>query len=150
MKGRSDAMNDVGTKVKIKLVSSIIPTDGELEKYEMWLQGSLMEKAGTHYLRYEEFQDDKEIRTIIKLNNDQAFIMRSGGVKMRLPLNPLQKERGHYDSIYGSIPIVVKTHRLSCERQEGSGRFMTQYDLIMGGTSVGHYTLEINYSEVQV
>ncbi|WP_332650998.1 DUF1934 domain-containing protein [Lysinibacillus sp. 54212] len=142
-------MNDVGTKVKIKLVSSIIPKDGELETYEMWLQGSLVEKAGTHYLRYEEIQDDKEIRTTVKLTNDQALIMRSGGVTMRLPLNLQQKERGHYESIYGSIPIVIKTHQLSCERLEGSGRFKTQYDLIIGGASVGHYTLEINYSEVQ-
>lgn len=143
-------MNEVGIKVKIKLVSSIIPTDGELETYEMWLQGSVMEKAGTHYLRYEEFQDDKEIRTTVKLKNDQAFIMRSGGVTMRLPLTLQQKERGHYESVYGSIPIVVKTHQLSYEPLENGGRFMTKYDLIIGGNAVGHYTLDINYSEVQV
>ena len=143
-------MNDVGTKVKIKLVSSIIPTDGEVETYEMWLQGTFIEKSGTHYLRYEEVQDEQTIRTTVKLTDHQSFIMRSGGVNMRLPLNTTQKERGRYDSTYGTIPLVTKTRQLSYERQQASGQFKTQYDLIIGGSSVGNYTLEINYTEVGV
>ena len=143
-------MNDVGTKVKIKLVSSIIPTDGELETYEMWLQGTFIEKSGTQYLRYEEVQDEQTIRTTVKLTDHQSFIIRSGGVNMRLPLNTTQKERGRYESMYGTIPLVTKTHQLSYERQQTSGQFKTQYDLIIGGSSVGNYTLEINYTEVGV
>lgn len=143
-------MNDVGTEVKIKLISSIIPTDGELETYEMWLQGTFIEKSGTQYLRYEEVQEDQTIRTTVKLTDHQSFIMRSGGVNMRLPLNTMQKERGRYESMYGTIPLVTKTHQLSYERQKTSGQFKTQYDLIIGGSSVGNYTLEINYTEVGV
>ncbi|MEO4054026.1 DUF1934 domain-containing protein [Solibacillus sp. CAU 1738] len=144
-------MNDIGTKVKIKLVSKIIPTDGELETYEMWLQGSFINKSGSYYLRYEEVQEDNTIRTTVKLTNDQAFIMRSGSVSMRLPLNVKQKENGHYDSMYGSLPLVTKTHQLSYEpiHENSQGRFYTQYDLIIDGTTVGNYTLEIQYSEVQ-
>ena len=141
-------MNDVGTSVKIKLISSIIPTEGEVETYEMWLQGSFIERAGTHYLRYEEVQDDKKIRTVVKLTSDQSYIMRSGGVSMRLPLNPEQKEQGRYESTYGTIPLVTKTHQLSYEKQQQGGQFKTQYDLIMAGNTVGNYTLEINYTEV--
>lgn len=141
-------MNDVGTSVKIKLISSIIPTEGEVETYEMWLQGSFIERAGTHYLRYEEVQDDKKIRTVVKLTSDQSYIMRSGGVSMRLPLNPAQKEQGRYESTYGTIPLVTKTHQLSYEKQQQGGQFKTQYDLIMAGNTVGNYTLEINYTEV--
>ncbi|MEK4228306.1 DUF1934 domain-containing protein [Solibacillus sp. FSL H8-0538] len=145
-------MNEAGTEVKIKLVSSIIPTEGELETYEMWLQGTFVEKTGKPYLRYEEVQEDKTIRTTVKLTNDQALIMRSGGVNMRLPLNTTQREQGSYESPYGSLPIETKTHQLAVELEQGSnvsGRFITQYDLIIGGTSVGNYTLEIHYSEVQ-
>ena len=69
---------------------------------------------------------------------------------MRLPLNTTQKERGRYESTYGTIPLVTKTHQLSYERQKASGQFKTQYDLIIGGSSVGNYTLEINYTEVGV
>ncbi|MGM9948915.1 MAG: DUF1934 domain-containing protein [Lysinibacillus sp.] len=141
-------MSDVGTDVKIKLVSSIMPTEGEQETYEMWLRGTLIEKSGTHYLRYEEVQDGQTIRTTVKLTDDQAFIMRNGGVNMRLPLNTAQKERGRYESRFGLIPLMTETYQLSYERLEAGGQFKTRYDLIIDGSSVGNYTLEINYTEV--
>lgn len=145
-------MKDVGKNVKIKLVSSIIPTEGELETYEMWLEGSCVTKGGSQYLRYEEIQEEAPIQTTIKLNLEQSFIMRSGGVNMRLPLHPGLRENGHYDSPFGSLPIITDTHQLAIEVNETdklSGRFSTRYDLIIGGNSVGLYTLEIQFSEVQ-
>lgn len=141
-------MSDVGTDVKIKLVSSIIPTEGEQETYEMWLQGTFIEKSGTPYLRYEEMQDDQTIRTTVKLTNEQAFIMRNGGITMRLPLNTAQPERGRYESKFGLIPLMTETNQLSYERLETGGQFRTAYELIIDGSSVGNYTLEINYTEV--
>ncbi|MEC1176902.1 DUF1934 domain-containing protein [Metasolibacillus meyeri] len=144
-------MQDVGTKVKIKLVSSIIPTDGELETYEMWLQGSYVEKAGSCYLRYEEVQEEAHIRTTVKLANGQAFILRGGDVNMRLPLNMEQKENGHYESVYGTLPLVTKTYALAFEPNEGNiqGQFIAHYDLIVSGAVAGNYKLEIQYMEVQ-
>ena len=143
--------NENGKTVKIKLVSSIIPTEGELEKYEMWLEGSCVEKSGSHYLRYEEVQEELTVQTTIKLNPQRAFIKRSGGVNMRLPLNPGMRENGHYESPFGSLPLMTDTHQLAVEGIEAenlSGRFLTQYELIIGGNSVGKYTLEIQYTEV--
>ena len=143
--------NDNGKTVKIKLVSSIIPTEGELEKYEMWLEGSCIEKGGNHYLRYEEVQEDIQIQTTIKLNDKRGFINRSGGVNMRLPLNPGMHENGHYESPFGSLPLITNTHQLAIDvtqNESVSGRFNAQYDLIIGGNSVGRYTLDIQFTEV--
>lgn len=140
------------TKVKIKLNSTILPIDGEQENYEMWLDGSLVKKSGKTYLRYVEQLEEKEIRTTVKMGNDQALILRGGGVKMRLPFNTIQEEIGEYDTQYGSLPIVTKTQHLSYDFIEDnlmSGKFNVQYDLIISGQSVGKYTLEIHYSEVQ-
>ncbi|MEK4078895.1 DUF1934 domain-containing protein [Solibacillus sp. FSL W7-1472] len=143
--------NESGKTVKIKLVSSIIPTEGELEQYEMWLEGSCVEKGNSHYLRYEEVQEDLQIQTTIKLNEANSFIMRKGGVNMRLPLNPDLRENGHYESPFGSLPLVTDTHQLAIEvvqSEKVSGQFKTQYDLIIGGNSVGHYKLDIQFTEV--
>ena len=150
--GLTAVTNENGKTVKIKLVSSIIPTEGELEQYEMWLEGSCVEKGRSHYLRYEEIQEDLHIQTTIKLNNERSFIMRSGGVNMRLPLSIGMRENGHYESPFGTLPIITDTHQFVVEVNEGdkvSGRFLTQYDLIIGGNSVGKYTLEIQFTEVQ-
>lgn len=62
------------------------------------------------------------------------------------------RENGHYESPFGSLPIITDTHQLAIDVQKNeqvSGRFHTQYDLIIGGNSVGSYTLDIQFTEVQ-
>ncbi|RUL53130.1 MULTISPECIES: DUF1934 domain-containing protein [Lysinibacillus] len=145
-------MNTFEKSVKIKLNSTIQPIDGEPENYEMWLNGSYINKAGKTYLRYEEVLDDKSIQTTVKMDNLQALILRSGGVKMRLPFNSEKQESGHYDTQFGTLPILTETHQLTHDHEEEhgiNGNFKVQYDLIISGQSVGKYTLEIHYSEGQ-
>lgn len=139
---------DLSKDVKIKLISSIKPTEGEEEKYEMWLQGTFIERAGTPYLKYEEVQNDQTIKTTVKCTSNQAIILRSGAVKMRLPLNINEIQQGQYENMYGQIPLQVQTTDLQFERNAIDGRFLANYNLIINGESVGHYKLEIMYQEV--
>ncbi|MGE7947864.1 DUF1934 domain-containing protein [Lysinibacillus sp. NPDC093688] len=141
--------NEARSQVNIKLISTIRPIEGESEGYEMLLTGQLLEKAGSIYLRYEEVQEDKIIRTTMKLGNEQALIMRNGAVKMRLPLNIIEQQMGHYESELGSMPLVIDTKEMTFTKQAVSGDFHVQYDLLMGGQSVGNYTLDITFTEVQ-
>ncbi|MFJ8101216.1 DUF1934 domain-containing protein [Lysinibacillus sp. NPDC096212] len=141
--------NEARSQVNIKLNSTIRPIDGDSESYEMWLTGQLLEKAGSMYLKYEEVQEDKTIRTTMKLGNEQALIMRTGAVKMRLPLNIIEQQIGHYESEFGSMPLVIHTKKMTYTKQAVSGDFHVQYDLLMGGQSVGNYKLDITFTEVQ-
>lgn len=141
--------NEARSQVNIKLISTIRPIDGDSESYEMWLTGQLLEKAGSMYLKYEEVQEDKTIRTTMKLGNEQALIMRTGAVKMRLPLNIIEQQVGHYESEFGSMPLVIHTKKMTYTQQAISGDFHVQYDLLMGGQSVGNYKLDITFTEVQ-
>jgi len=141
--------NEARSQVNIKLISTIRPINGESESYEMLLTGQLLEKAGSMYLKYEEVQEDKTIRTTMKLGNEQALIMRNGAVKMRLPLNIIEQQMGHYESEFGSMPLVIDTKKMTFTKQAISGDFHVQYDLLMGGQSVGNYTLDITFTEVQ-
>ncbi|QSB12219.1 DUF1934 domain-containing protein [Lysinibacillus sp. FSL K6-0057] len=141
--------NEVRSQVNIKLISTIRPSDGESESYEMWLKGQLLEKAGSLYLKYDEVQEDKIIRTTMKLGHEKALIMRAGAVSMRLPLNIIEQQKGHYESELGSMPLVIDTKKMTFTKQAISGDFHVQYDLLMGGQSVGNYTLDITFTEVQ-
>jgi len=141
--------NEAKSQVNIKLISTIRPIDGESESQEMWLTGQLLEKAGSLYLKYEEVQEDKIIRTTMKLGNERALIMRAGAVNMRLPLNIMEQQTGHYDSEFGSMPLVIHTNKMMFLKKVISGDFHVQYDLLMGGQSVGNYTLDITFTEVQ-
>jgi uncharacterized beta-barrel protein YwiB (DUF1934 family) len=140
--------NETNKNVKIKLTSSITPLDGELETYEMWLQGAFIEKAGSPYLRYEEVQEEQSVMTTIKLASEKALIIRSGAVKMRLPLNIDQLEAGHYKNALGEIPIDIQTNTLNFDGAEANGQFTANYDLLIDGNSVGNYVLQIQYQEV--
>ena len=140
--------NETTNNVKIKLVSSITPLEGDVETYEMWLQGAFIEKAGSPYLRYEEVQEEQSIMTTIKLASEKALILRSGAVKMRLPLNIDQLEAGHYKNVLGEIPIGIQTNTLNFDGAQKSGQFTANYDLLIDGNSVGNYVLEIHYQEV--
>lgn len=145
--------NNDSTSVKIKLITKIRPNEGESETYEMWLQGSYIEKSGSAYLRYEEVQNEQSIRTTVKLGKEQALIIRGGAVNMRLPFHIKDQQLGHYDSEFGSLPLMTHTHTLDFQSEledEKSGRFSVQYDLIMGGQSVGNYTVDIHFTEVTV
>lgn len=141
--------NEIRSQVNIKLISTIRPSDGESESYEMWLKGQLLEKAGSLYLKYDEVQEDKTIRTTMKLGHEKALIMRAGSVNMRLPLNIIEQQKGHYESEFGSMPLVIDTKKMTFTKQALSGDFHVQYDLLMGGQSVGNYTLDITFTEVQ-
>lgn len=142
----------VEKNVKIKVISTICPIEGDEETYELWLQGVWLKKNGKMYLRYEEIIEDQTIRTTVKMNNDDVLILRSGAVNMRLPFSTECKQNGHYDTMYGTLPLQTKTYHLGFEHVDEdniSGRFNVQYDLIISGQSVGHYTLEIQYTEGQ-
>ena len=141
--------NEIRSQVNIKLISTIRPSDGESESYEMWLKGQLLEKAGSLYLKYDEVQEDKTIRTTMKLGHEKALIMRAGSVNMRLPLNIIEQQKGHYESEFGSMPLIIDTKKMTFMKQALSGDFHVQYDLLMGGQSVGNYTLDITFTEVQ-
>nr|WP_106785108.1 DUF1934 domain-containing protein [Lysinibacillus timonensis] len=141
---------DFEKEVNIKLSSTIRPTEGEGESYELWLQGTFIQKSKKMYLRYEEVLDGKNIRTTVRMNDEKALILRSGGVNMRLPFSSEQNENGHYETQFGTLPVLTKTHQLTHEHSEHTlikGTFNVNYDLIIGGQSVGEYKLEIQYSE---
>ncbi|MBK3495681.1 DUF1934 domain-containing protein [Viridibacillus sp. YIM B01967] len=135
--------------VKLKLITTIRQTEAETETYELWSEGTLVQKRGQTYLQYEEVQEDKQIRSTLKFGNNEAVILRNGDVKMRMPFLLHHEQNGHYNSEYGTLPIVTYTKEMQFEphASENSGRFYLQYDLLIGGQSAGEYTLEMIYTE---
>lgn len=140
--------NDIGKRVNIRLTSAIAYAEGETESVEMWLDGHIVEKNGTTYLRYTEEHESQTIKTTIKLAAEQSFIMRKGAVDMRLPLNVTQRETGHYKSEVGSLPLWVDTNHLQYTNEaQKQSQFETQYDLHVGGQLAGTYTLKLTFTE---
>ncbi|MBE1555754.1 DUF1934 domain-containing protein [Sporosarcina limicola] len=141
---------DSERKVNIRLHSSIQHPGQDEEVHELKLLGQLIEKKGKSYLRYEEQQSGNLIRTTVKLDAEDALIMRKGAVNMRLPFVVAAEDRaGSYGNGPASFNLIVKTHRLEHKEEQGGtgGEFKVHYGLHADGSPLGTYKLTITYRE---
>ncbi len=134
--------------VDVQLHSSIQHPGQEKETHEFQAVGRYMEKNGTFYLQYEEVEGGQKIQTTIKLGHEEALIMRSGAVKMRLPLSTKGKKLGEYENGPMTFKLQVEAKELSFSPAVGNnGKFSAAYKLYAEGSEIGIYELSITYSE---
>ncbi|MEW9500889.1 DUF1934 domain-containing protein [Jeotgalibacillus marinus] len=137
------------TPVSITLTSVITQPDGSKEELTLTSSGEWITKNNIDYLKYEEAQEEGTIRTVVKMEEDQAVILRSGALKMRLAFRLGESMMCSYDSEYGTISLITNTtkyiHRTPAKEP---GCFHVSYGLEMDGESVGTYAMTIEYKEV--
>lgn len=140
---------EIGRPVFIRLQSSIRHPGQDEEMHELETTGRYIERANTSYLKYNEIANDQEIRTTVKMGNNDALIMRSGAVDMRLPFIADGEKPGDYGNGPANFKLLVKTNRLELTaQQDGSGgQFGVAYELHAEGSLLGTYELLITYTE---
>ncbi|ARK25251.1 hypothetical protein SporoP37_11675 [Sporosarcina sp. P37] len=132
-------------KLDVQLRSTIQHPGQSAETHNMQATGKIIEKKGQAYLLFEEQAEGMPaVRTTVKLHADDAFIMRKGGVQMRLPFRPDDVRFGTYGNGPAVMDLAVHTNELQWE----PGRFAVSYDLHSEGNLLGKYQLTITYSEV--
>lgn len=129
--------------VKIKLTTIIRQPGSEEQIMELRADGVLTEKGGRSYLQYDERQDELEIRTTVKLGENEAVVMRSGGLQMRLPFLLGKEQTGNLRNGEGSFMLTTKAHELIVT----DNHFRVRYDLALGNDYVGEYEMEIQFME---
>lgn len=129
--------------VDIKLTTTIRQPDMEEQVMNLQSHGTLTEKNNRQYLQYLEQQDELEIRTIVKFNEEEAVIMRSGGLQMRLPFLLHKEQTGNLTNAQGSFMLTTTAHELSVS----GTHFKVRYDLTFGADYAGEYEMEIQFME---
>lgn len=139
-----------GRPVSILLRSSIQHPGQDKETTEVNLTGRYIKKSQSSYLKYEEDQNGGTVQTTVKMCNDDALIMRSGAISMRLPLSLSEIRSGKYNSGPMQLELFVKTNKIDFNEEPNNtnGRFIVQYQLIDGEAKVGTYELTMTYTEV--
>ena len=132
-------------EVAVRLRSTIQHPKSKKESFDIRTTGVLTLKGEQPYLVYEEVQNEKTIKTTVKLSAESALILRSGGVKMRLPFQRGEQQTGSYDTGYGTFMITTNTKKL----QFTDGQFLVHYELIVDEEVVGTYKLELTYTEAE-
>jgi uncharacterized beta-barrel protein YwiB (DUF1934 family) len=142
------ASNSDYTPVKIHL-KTVITSGDEQDSIEFSAFGGYYEKAGSIFLKYDEIQEEGTIHTIVKLSDENALILRSGAVKMRLVFKENEQWKGSYESQIGTLLLTTKTKQLSHKQKNSgvSGEIQLDYQLMMQGSTVGNYEMVITYKE---
>ncbi|WP_235318324.1 DUF1934 domain-containing protein [Planococcus sp. CAU13] len=131
--------------VNIRLTTTIRQPDMDEQVMNLESYGTLTEKNNRWYLQYREQQDELEIRTIVKFNEEEAVIMRSGGLQMRLPFLLHKEQTGNLTNEQGSFMLTTTAHELSMS----GTHFKVRYDLALGGDHAGEYEMEILFLEAK-
>lgn len=128
--------------VKINVKTTI----DEQETFELTVFGRYYQKGNASFLQYEEVLEEGTVRTIVKMAPEEALILRSGAVKMRLPFRLHLKMRGSYELPFG----VFETMTLARSIKHTEGSFDILYDFTMQGSPGGTYHLEITFQEDEI
>jgi uncharacterized beta-barrel protein YwiB (DUF1934 family) len=113
------------------------------ETFEHVVFGQYYQKSGSNFLQYEEAVEEGTVRTIVKVNEEEALILRSGAVKMRLPLQLHKTLKGSYEMPFGRFETTTMTRRMA--HNENSLDIL--YDFTLQGSLAGTYHLEITFQE---
>lgn len=134
--------------VSINLTTLITQSDGSKEELTLTSTGEWITKNNINYLKYEEKQEQGIVRTIVKMEQNQAVILRSGAVKMRLAFCEGKTMMGSYESEHGTLSLMTDTikyiHRTP---EKDAGCFHVSYDLVMAENHVGSYAMTIDFKE---
>ncbi|MFL6558864.1 MAG: DUF1934 domain-containing protein [Bacillus sp. (in: firmicutes)] len=132
------------TEIPMKInVKTTIHQHGGKEVYELAVFGRYLQKDGASFLKYEEVQEEGNVRTIVKVAGDEALILRGGAVKMRLPFRLHKKLRGSYEMPFGTFETLTLAKRI----EHSDGLIDILYDFTMQGSHAGTYHMEINFQE---
>lgn len=119
------------------------------ETYELQLFGRYFVKENASYLHYEEAMEEGSVRTIVKIASNEALILRSGAIKMRLPFELNRKLNGSYEMPFGHFAITTKAKSIEHSYEKGSGVINILYDFTMQGSPKSTYHLQITFQEDQ-
>jgi uncharacterized beta-barrel protein YwiB (DUF1934 family) len=130
-------------------VKTTIFQDNRKEMMESAAIGRFYQKDKASYLQYEEETPEGSIRTIVKLAEEEALILRSGAVKMRMPLILNKEVKGSYELPFGTFETLAAAKKIeySCENEKNEGYINLLYDFSLQGSFAGTYQIEITFQE---
>lgn len=132
-------------EVKITVRTTIFQGD-EQDSFELTTFGRLNKKGNSFYLRYEEILEVGNIKTTVKFSENEAVILRSGAINMRLAFERSRQMKGHYETPYGMMDTLTDTKKLDHQQtNENEGKLDLIYDFMIQEDHAGTYHMEITY-----
>ncbi|MDR6225417.1 DUF1934 domain-containing protein [Desmospora profundinema] len=132
--------------IQLAIQSLIHPSDGGKEEtIEQKLDGRLERKGETWILRYlENAGKQDQVRTTVKADPAEVAVIRQGMIAYRQTYRPGERTYSVIETPGGTSEMEVET--IDYLREDGHIRF--SFRLHMENDPVGHYQLDIRWTEV--
>ena len=141
-KGSCDVIISIETNQKT--------SDGD-NKIELQTDGKLFFGGGKYYINYEEseitgFEDSS---TTIKAEGDTVTMTRRGRFRTRMIFEVGEKNLSYYDTLYGTIGMLVETERVKNALTPQGGRLEIDYSLDYDNTGLVKNFLKVDVRRKQ-
>ncbi|ABS24065.1 Domain of unknown function DUF1934 [Bacillus cytotoxicus NVH 391-98] len=151
LKGVQDVEKQLaGLPVDVHFVTEI-REGARKETVAFQANGQYYVKGESTYVTFQEPNEQGEVRTIIKIQDGQVLIMRSGVVSMRQTHVKGEWTTGTYKSELGTFALQTKTDNVlfKWSDEKKKGQLFLAYALLLSEQEAGRYTITINLKEAK-
>ena len=118
------------------------------EPVEVISAGTYLRKDDTHYLSYEEADEDGKItKNRIKITPDSIEMTKQGGITTQMIFVKGQKQYACYATPFGELTLGMTTKHIKVAEENGQLFAALRYDLEVNGSHVSECELDIEVKE---
>ena len=118
------------------------------EPVEVISAGTYMRKADTHYLSYEEADEDGKItKNRIKITPESIEMIKQGGIATQMIFVKGQKQYACYATPFGELTLGMTTNYIKVTEEEQQLCAALRYDLEINGAHMSECELDIEVKE---
>lgn len=118
------------------------------EPVEVISAGTYLRKADTHYLSYEEADEDGKItKNRIKITPNSIEMTKQGGIATQMIFVTGQKQYTCYVTPFGELTLGITTKRIKVAEESQQICAELCYDLEVNGAHMSECELDINVKE---
>ena len=118
------------------------------EPVEVISAGTYLRKENTHYLSYEEADEDGKItKNRIKITPESIEMTKQGGITTQMLFVTGQKHFACYETLFGELTLGMTTKSIKVLEENGQISVALRYDLEVNGTHMSECELDIEVKE---
>jgi len=118
------------------------------EPVEVISAGTYLRKDDTHYLSYEEADEDGKItKNRIKITRESIEMTKQGGITTQMIFVKGQKQYTCYATPFGDLTLGITTKHIQVAEEKQQVSVALHYDLEVNGTHMSECELDIEVKE---
>lgn len=130
-------------KVKVMIKTSQFLENGDFQTIESYYKGERLEKNGSVYVNFSEFETYGDSKSTIKVSDNEVIILKSGDTSSNMRFKELQNYNSKYRTVYGDFDMNLYTYKISKRISEEELKLNLDYKINIEGLMNANNRIEI-------